>query len=74
MESNTELAKSIQNAMRAKHLTRDQLAETLGTSHFMIEKLLSGDVVPSTHLEKKLIEGESQSKPIYPKRDDRVEV
>lgn len=56
MESNTELAKSIQNAMRAKHLTRDQLAETLGTSHFMIEKLLSGDVVPSTHLEKKLIE------------------
>jgi hypothetical protein len=40
----------------------------------MIEKLLSGDVVPSTHLEKKLIEGESQSKPIYPKRDDRVEV
>lgn len=55
MESNTELAKSIQNAMRAKHLTRDQLAETLGTNPFMIEKLLSGDVVPSTHLKNQLI-------------------
>ncbi len=55
MESNTELAKSIKNAMSAKHLTRDQLAETLGTSPFMIEKLLSGDVVPSTHLKNQLI-------------------
>jgi ribosome-binding protein aMBF1 (putative translation factor) len=55
VESNTELAKSIQNAMRAKHLTRDQLAETLGTNPFMIEKLLSGDVVPSTHLKNQLI-------------------
>ncbi len=56
MESNTELAKSIKNAMSAKHLTRDQLAETLGTNPFMIEKLLSGDVVPSTHLKNQLIE------------------
>jgi len=56
VESNTELAKSVHNAMRAKHLTRDQLAETLGTNQFMIEKLLSGDVVPSTHLKNQLIE------------------
>ena len=55
MESNTELAKSIQSAMRAKHLSRDQLAETLGTNPFMIEKLLSGDVIPSTHLKNQLI-------------------
>jgi len=55
VESNTELAKSVHDAMRAKHLTRDQLAETLGTNPFMIEKLLSGDVVPSTHLKNQLI-------------------
>jgi ribosome-binding protein aMBF1 (putative translation factor) len=56
VEIHTELAKSIKNAMSAKRLTRDQLADTLGTNQFMIEKLLSGDVVPSTHLKNQLIE------------------
>jgi ribosome-binding protein aMBF1 (putative translation factor) len=56
VQSKTELAASIHNAMKAKHLSEHQLAEVLKTNCFMIDKLLAGDIVPSSHLEKQLIE------------------
>ena len=56
MQRNTDLADSVQKAMEAKQLSRDQLAEALGTNRLMIEKLLCGEIVPSTHLEKQLEE------------------
>ena len=56
MEGHTNLAASIQSAMKAKQLSRDQLAGMLGINHFMMEKLLRGEIVPSTHLKKRLLE------------------
>lgn len=56
MESNTELAENIQSAMKAKHLSQEQLEEMLATNRVMVEKLLSGNIVPSVHLQKQLAE------------------
>ncbi len=56
MESDTELAKNIQSAMKAKHLSQEQLGEMLATNRVMVEKLLSGNIVPSIHLQKQLVE------------------
>jgi ribosome-binding protein aMBF1 (putative translation factor) len=56
MRRNTELAETVQTAMDARHLSRNQLAEVLGMNRFMIEKLLCGDIIPSTHLQKQLEE------------------
>ena len=56
MKRNTELAESVQTAMEAKRLNQHQLAVALGTNRFMVEKLLRGDLVPSTHLQKQLKE------------------
>lgn len=56
MQSKTELAASIHCAVKAKQLSRHQLAEVLKTNCFMIDKLLAGDIVPSSHLQKQLIE------------------
>jgi transcriptional regulator with XRE-family HTH domain len=55
LETKTELAATIQSVMKAKQLTREHLAEMLGMNRFMVEKLLCGEVIPSTHLERKLI-------------------
>jgi ribosome-binding protein aMBF1 (putative translation factor) len=54
MKKNTALAERVQNAMDSKQLSRDQLAEGLGMHHVMVEKLLCGEIIPSTHLENKL--------------------
>lgn len=56
MESNHDFINTVQSAMKAKHLSRDQFAEMMGTNRFMIEKLLRGEIVPSKHLERQLIE------------------
>jgi predicted XRE-type DNA-binding protein len=56
VQSKAELAVSIKDAMEAKRISREQLATMLGINHFMIEKLLRGDIVPSTHLEKQLVQ------------------
>ena len=48
MDSNTELAKSIQSAMRAKHLTRDQLAA------FTLRKGTSAGVQPASNASNKM--------------------
>ena len=46
----------IHRAMRHKRLERNGLAKLLGMNEIMVNKLLSGEVVPSRHLEKKMIE------------------
>ena len=56
MHSKSELATSIRNAMEAKHLSQHQLTELLKMNSLMIDKLLSGDIIPSSHLKKQLIE------------------
>lgn len=56
MEGNTNLATIIQSAMKAKQLSRDQLAGMLGINYFMVEKLLRGEIMPSTHLKQRLLE------------------
>jgi transcriptional regulator with XRE-family HTH domain len=42
--------------MQQKNLDREQLAQALGISDVMVDKLLCGDVVPSRHLEKRMLE------------------
>ncbi len=56
MHSNLELAATLKGAMRRKNLKREDLALALGVSSTMIAKILCGDVVPSQHLEKQMIE------------------
>ena len=56
MEPKAELAKNLQTAMEAKHMSRDQLAERLQTNPLMVDKLLLGEVVPSRHLARQLNE------------------
>jgi len=51
-----ELAVTIRTAMRKKNLKEDELARILGISSTMVEKLVCGEIVPSRHLEKKMIE------------------
>ena len=46
----------IRGAMQSKGLNKAGLAQLLGISSTMIEKLLCGDIVPSRHLEKKMVE------------------
>lgn len=53
---NAELASSIKVLMKARQLSQDQLAEMLDINRLMITKLLSGDVIPSRHLQERLIE------------------
>jgi len=56
MHSNVELSAIVRKAMERKNLDREKLARALGMSETMVEKLLSGDVVPSHHLEKQMVE------------------
>ncbi len=56
MQSRRELAATLRRAMKQKNFTSNQLQETLGVSGVMVEKILAGEVVPSIHLEKQMIE------------------
>ena len=56
MQNEKELSVTIRAAMRKKNLKKDQLAQILGISSTMVEKLVCGEIVPSRHLEKKMIE------------------
>ena len=56
MRGNVELAATIRSAMEKKKLDRQKLAQVLGISNVMIDKLLCGEIVPSQHLRKLMIE------------------
>ena len=56
MESSTELSTMIRTAMREKGLDRQGISEVLGIGDVMVDKLLSGDIVPSKNLEKQMVE------------------
>jgi transcriptional regulator with XRE-family HTH domain len=56
MRSRTELAATIRKAMKEKQIDRRRLTSLLDLHPIMVEKVLCGDVVPSRHLEKRLIE------------------
>jgi transcriptional regulator with XRE-family HTH domain len=42
--------------MREKKLTPRELGRRLGVSAVMVEKIICGEVVPSSHFEKQMIE------------------
>ncbi len=56
MRSNKELAATIRAAMKRKGMTDKTLGKALGVSTVMVDKIICGDVVPSRHLDKQLIE------------------
>jgi transcriptional regulator with XRE-family HTH domain len=56
MRDQVELSAAIKGAMQKKKLTPDELGKRLGVSPLMVEKIICGDVVPSRHLEKQMIE------------------
>jgi ribosome-binding protein aMBF1 (putative translation factor) len=56
LQNEKELDVTIRTAMRKKNLKKDQLARMLGISSTMVEKLVCGEIVPSRHFEKKMIE------------------
>ena len=56
MRSKVELSATIRRAMKQKNLDREKLAHALDISNVMVDKLLCGEVVPSRHLEKKMVE------------------
>ena len=56
MRDQVELSAAIRSGMRDKGLTEEELGRKLRVSAVMLNKILCGDVVPSRHLEKQLIE------------------
>jgi transcriptional regulator with XRE-family HTH domain len=56
LRERVELSAAIQRAMKNKKLTPKELGEELGVNAIMVEKIICGDVVPSSHLEKQMIE------------------
>lgn len=56
MQSSKELSCTIRKAMERKHFTPDTLRQSLDVSGTMMDKILSGDVVPSRHLERQMVE------------------
>jgi ribosome-binding protein aMBF1 (putative translation factor) len=56
MRNEKELATAIRSAVRKRNLTKDQLARMLDVSSIMVDKLLCGEVEPSRHLEKQMVE------------------
>ena len=56
MRSETELAATIRSSMQRKKLKKTDLAKMLGISDVMLEKLVCGEVIPSSHLEKQMKE------------------
>jgi ribosome-binding protein aMBF1 (putative translation factor) len=55
MRDQVELAASIQRAMKNKKLSPQELGKKLGVNQVMVTKIICGDVVPSSHLEKQMI-------------------
>ena len=51
-----ELSAAIQRVMREKKLTAEELRKRLGVSAHMLRKIICGEVVRSSHLEKQMIE------------------
>jgi transcriptional regulator with XRE-family HTH domain len=47
LQNEKELSVTIRAAMRKKNLKKDQLAQILGISSTMVEKLVCGEIVPS---------------------------
>jgi ribosome-binding protein aMBF1 (putative translation factor) len=56
MKNQVELSAAIQRVMRDQNLSREELGRKLGVSAVMLNKIICGDVVPSRHLEKQMIE------------------
>ena len=56
MRVQKELSATIREAMREKNVNENDLAKVLGISPIMVGKLLCGDVVPSRHLQKQMVE------------------
>jgi len=56
MRSKEELSAAIQRAMKDKNISAEELRRKLDLNDVMLRKIISGEVVPSQHLEKELIE------------------
>jgi len=56
MRDQVELSAAIQSAMKKKKLSPEALGKTLGVSKVMVSKIMCGDVIPSGHLEKQMVE------------------
>lgn len=56
MRDQVELAAAIRRAMKKKKLAADELGKKLGVNAIMLNKIMCGDVVPSRHLEKQMVE------------------
>jgi len=56
MRDQVELAAAIQRIMKEKKMTPEELGKKLGVSAVMLNKIICGDVFPSRHLEKQMIE------------------
>jgi len=56
MRSKEEFSAAIQHAMKDKNIGAEELRRKLDVSEVMLKKIISGEVVPSAHLEKELIE------------------
>lgn len=56
MRDQMELSAAIKRAMREKKLAPEELGKRLNVSTIMLNKIMCGEVVPSRHLEKQMIE------------------
>ena len=56
VRSNIELSATIRRAMKEKDLDLEGLARVLAISKVMADKLICGELVPSRHLENKIVE------------------
>jgi len=56
MRDQVELSAAIQSAMKKKKLSPEALGKTLGVRTVMVSKIMCGDVIPSGHLEKQMVE------------------
>ena len=73
MRNEIELCAAVRSAMKRRNLAEEQLAQMLKTTPVMIKKLLHGDIVPSRHLEKQLIQVLGISEPRVKKMAERRE-
>ena len=56
MSSKSEISALIHRAMQEKQADEAGMAKLLGVSPIMMGKIMSGEIVPSRHLEKQMIE------------------
>lgn len=56
MNDQVEFSAAIHSAMQEKNLDREALAQKLGVDRMMVDKIMRGDIVPSRHLERQMIE------------------